>query len=215
MTTKLDVFNGALLICGERFLASLTEAREPRRLLDHVWDVEDGVKACLEEGQWYFAMRTVQIDYDTDVEPSFGYSRGFSKPDDWVLTSALCTDEFFRNPQLRYADEAGYWYSDIDTLYVRYVSDDETYGRDLNKWPKAFQSFVEAHFASKIIHKIKNSEEERSRVLRIRKDAKSEAKNLSLMAEPTKFPAVGSWVRARNRFPNRRDGGSTTGNLTG
>ncbi len=214
MTAKLDVFNGALLICGERFLASLTEAREPRRLLDHVWDEEDGVKNCLEAGQWYFAMRTVQIDYDTGIEPDFGYRRAFAKPDDWVLTSALCTDEFFRSPQTRYADEAGYWYSDVDTLYVRYVSDDETYGRDLNKWPKKFQEFVEAHFASKIIHKIKQSESERESVIKLREQRLREAKNLSLMAEPTKFPARGSWVSARQRGVSRRDGG-TTGSLIG
>jgi hypothetical protein len=214
VTTKLDLFNGALLICGERFLNSLTEEREPRRLLDNVYDQQDGVKACLEEGQWYFAMRTVQIDYDSGIEPDFGYRRGFTKPDDWVITSAVCTDPYFRNPLLRYADEAGYWYSDLDTMYVRFVSDLTTYGRDMNKWPKKFLEFVEAHFASKIIHKIKNSEEERERVLKIRKDALREAKNNSLMAEPTKFPAVGSWVRSRNRFPGRRDGGPT-GNLIG
>jgi len=215
MSTKLDFFNGALLICGERFLASLTEAQETRRLLDHVWDVEDGVRNCLERGQWYFAMRTIQIDYDSGVTPDYGYSRAFVKPDDWVITSALCTDEFFRNPQTRYVDEAGYWYSDVDTLYVRYVSDDVGYGRDYSKWPGQFRDLVEAHLAKKIIHKIKNSEEERERVLKIYKDALREAKNNSLMAEPTKFMPTGGWVRARSRYPSRRDGGNTTGNLTG
>ena len=49
MADKLSLFNGALLICGERFLSSLTENREPRHLLDNVWS-NGGVKACLEQG---------------------------------------------------------------------------------------------------------------------------------------------------------------------
>ena len=79
MTTQLDLYNGALLQVGERFLASLTEQREPRRLLDQVW-AANGVKTCLEEGQWPFAMRTVQVDYDPSITPTFGYARVFQKP---------------------------------------------------------------------------------------------------------------------------------------
>lgn len=214
MTTKLDVFNDALLLCGERFLASLSEAVETRRLLDQVWD-SGGVKQCLEEGQWFFAMRTVRLDYDTGIEPDFGYSRAFEKPDDWCLTSAICADEFFRVPLTRYVDEAGYWYSDIDQLFVRYVSDDVLYGNDLLKWPSGFRDFVASHLASKIVYKIASSEDTRSEVKKARKAALLKAKALSLMAGPTMFPARGSWSNARNRFPNRRDGGNNNGNLIG
>jgi hypothetical protein len=214
VTTQLDIYNGALLHCGERFLASLTENREPRRLLDRVWS-SNGVKTCLEQGQWNFAMRTIQIDYDTSIEPSFGYNRAFQKPTDWVLTSSLCADEFFRSPLTRYVDETGFWYSDLDTLYVRYVSNDSTYGADINKWPESFREFVEAHFASKIILKINNSESELARVMKLREKLLLTAKSRAAMAEPTSFPAQGAWSRARNRFPNRRDGGGTTGNLIG
>ncbi len=214
MTTQLDLYNDALLICGERFLGALTEQREPRRLLDQVW-ASNGVRKCLEEGQWHFAMRTVQIDYDTSIQPSFGYSRGFQKPDDWVVTSALCADEFFRTPLTRYTDEAGFWYSDLDTLYVRFVSSSTSYGLNLNKWPESFREFVAAHFASKIILKISNSQDDFKRVMEVRKLYKEQAKNSAAMAEPTSFPARGSWSNSRNRFPNRRDGGNLTGNLIG
>jgi hypothetical protein len=105
VTTQLDVYNDALLLCGERFLASLTEEREPRRLLDRVW-ASNGVRTCLEMGQWNFAMRSVQIDYDSGVQPAWGYNRAFAKPTDWVLTSGLCSDEFMRSPLTRYIDEA-------------------------------------------------------------------------------------------------------------
>lgn len=214
MPSQLDIYNGALLHVGERFLASLTEEREPRRLLDHVW-ATGGVNSCLEAGQWNFAMRTAQIDYDSGVQPSFGYNRAFQKPDDWRLTSSVCADEYFRSPLVRYWDEAGYWYSDLDTIYVRYVSSDPMYGGNLGAWPQTFYEFVCAHFASRIILKLSNSEEELARVEKMREHLLLKAKSAAAMAEPTSFPARGQWGLSRNRFPNRRDGGGTTGNLIG
>lgn len=214
MTDQLSIYNGALLLCAERFLGSLTENREPRRLLDRVW-ASNGLKTCLEMGQWNFAMRAQQIDYDPSIEPSFGYNRAFQKPDDWVLTSGLCSDEFFREPLLRYWDESGFWYSDIDTMYVRYVSDDAAYGLDLNKWPESFREYVEEYFASKIILRLSNSQNEEDKsVIRLKKKLLI-AKSRAAMAEPTSFSARGNWSTSRNRYPSRQDGGNTSGNLIG
>jgi len=214
VTTQLSLYNDALLNCGERFLSALTDQSEPRRLLDQVW-ASNGVRTCLEQGQWFFAMRTVEIDYDAGIEPDYGYNRAFVKPIDWVLTSAVATDAYFRSPQTRYVDEAGYWYSDVDTLYVRYVSDDAGYGLNFGLWPDTFREFVAAHFASKIILKITNNVEDVERMLKLRRRLLVEAKDKSLMAGPTQWPAQGAWTRARNRFPNRRDGGGPYGNLIG
>lgn len=208
MTTKLTIFNGALLVAKERFLSSLTENSEPRRLLDYVWD-NGGVRACLEEGQWNFAMRTVQVDYDPTIEPDFGSARAFSKPSDWVRTVALCQDGHFRAPLTQYTDEAGYWYADQDTIYLRYVSDDANYGTDYNAWPKSFEDFVHAHFASKIIGKLQGADTERIKEVETkRKKALLEAKNKCAMTGPAQFTAPGSWSMARMRGANRRDGGS-------
>lgn len=214
MSTKLTLYNGALLLAGERFLASLTENNEPRRLLDQVWS-SGGLRYCLEQGQWHFAMRTIQIDYDSSVEPDYGYHRAFQKPDDWVNTAGLCSDEFFRTPLTRYIDEAGYWYSDLDTLYVRYVSDDVAYGMDMNKWPETFREYVEAYFAARILLKLSDSEDKTERALKLADRRMRLAKSKAAMTEPTSFPAQGSWSGSRNRYPNRRDGGGTSGNLIG
>ncbi len=35
---QLSLYNRALLIMGQRFLSDLSEEREPRRLLDQVWN---------------------------------------------------------------------------------------------------------------------------------------------------------------------------------
>lgn len=215
MTDRLSLYNSALLLLGERFLASLTEEREPRRLLDQAWN-SGAVNACLEVGQWYFAMRTIQIDYDPGIEPSFGYRRGFVKPTDWLETCAVCSDEFFRVPLTRYVDEAGFWYSELDTIYVRFVSNDAGYGNNLALWPESFRLYVAAYLAEKIAAKLTNSEEKFALIKKEKKDQLKEAKNRNLMAGPTTFPAQGSWSRARMRWRNNLDGGNdSSGNLIG
>ena len=217
--SRLTIYNDALLLCGERALSALTDVTETRYLLDTVWN-DNGVDGCLEEGQWQFAMRTIQIDYDTGITPSYGYSRAFGKPTDWILTSALCSDEFFRAPLTHYVDEAGYWYADIDTLYVRYVSNDSNYGTNYAGWPRSFTEFVAAHFASKIMLKICNDPVKlrlfvnpENPLHSIRGRALLNAKSRCAMSGPTQVPPSGRWSRARAVGSSRGDRGNTSGNL--
>jgi len=212
-TSRLEIYNDALVICGERVLASLTEDRKPRRLLDHVWD-NDGVDACLERGQWKFAMKTVKLDIDTDVTNDFGYRNAFSKPDDWILTSALCSDEFFTAPLLRYEDENNYWYAEIDEIYVKYVSNSTDYGQNLGLWPATFADFVAGHFAKKIILSLTQDAAVRQEVDAEYKERMMLAKNNDAMAGPQKFPAPGDWVNSRYRGRTNNDRGNR-GSLIG
>lgn len=203
-TSQLEIYNAALTICGERTLHSVTglsENREPRHLLDNVWN-NDGVRSCLESGQWWFAMRAIELDYTTTITPTTGYRRAFIKPTDWVVTSALTEDEYHDVPHLRYVDEAGYWYSDLDVLFIRYVSNDPNYGGDLTKWSAKFADFVSAHFASKIILKLTSDEDKRNGVFGHRKRTLLEAKNVDAMADPVKFLPSGSWTSARGGRSN-------------
>ena len=221
-TTRLKIYNGALLLVGERGLASLTVTEESRRVLDEVWN-DNGVRYCLEQGQWNFAMRAAQFTYDSTITPSFGLNRGFNKPSDWVLTSAVCSDEYFNTPALNYADEAGVWYADIDDIYVRYVSDDENFGMDMSLWPDTFTEYVKTYFASRICHKIPGSPEVIQKLhgpaghpqRGLLHQALLLAKNRAAMTGPATFPARGSWVGSR--LGGRRgsfDRGSS-GSLTG
>ena len=212
MTTRLSLYNDALIRVGERPLANLAEEREPRRILDQVYE-SDGVNKCLEMGQWHFAMRAVGVDYDPAIEPPFGYNRAFNKPDDWVLTSAVCSDEYFREPLLEYTDEAEQWYADYDLIYVRYVSNDSDYGTDLNKWPGSFEDYVASYFAYQIAPKLQGSDEAKQvKLLREMTRCLKVAKNKAAMALPTQLPARGSWTRSRQRN-FARDRGNLSGNL--
>ena len=209
MTTKLRLYNKALRYCGERKLSSLTESREPRRLLDDVWD-DDGVEACLEEGLWKFAIRTLKMDYDTTITPDFGYRRAYDKPSDWIKTAAVCSDEYFDTPLTRYNHENDYWYADIDIIYVKYVSNDSSYGGDLSLWPATFADYVAAHFANEIVDKLSGASAEiTDKVEKRYEKNKQTAKAKDAWNQPQAFPAPGNWSRSRGRLGgDNRDRGN-------
>lgn len=214
MTSKLQVYNGALSLIGDRLLGSLTEERESRRLLDLVYD-DDGVKACLEAGQWYFAMRSQKITYDPSISPTWGFMRVFDVPSDHVRTCAVCSDESFNVPLLEYREEANFWYANIDIIYVRFVSQDTSYGLDMSLWPPSFTEFVKAHFASKISPTITASDGTKKESFAYRAQMLKHAKSLAAMADGSTFPAQGSWVSARyGSGRGWRDRGNT-GSLIG
>lgn len=211
MASKLLLYNNALLLCGERKLDSLTENREPRRLLDDVYD-GGALRTCLEEGVWNFATRSIRIDSDPGIDPDFGFDYGFVKPDDWVRTSIVSANEYFRSPlkDYYYSDEAGYWWSDIDPLYVRYVSDGADYGGNLGNWPESFARYFEAYLARRIADKLTKSQGRLKSIdlelARCRKGAVSK----DAMNNGAAMPPEGSWSRSRRAYGGfgRRDGGT-------
>jgi hypothetical protein len=209
MTTKLGIFNGALRLCKERKLASLTENREPRRLLDDAWGditTTGAVRLCLEFGQWTFATRTQRLDYSPSVEPDFGFRRAFDQPDDMVDVCAVCSDEYLRQPLLRYADERHYWYADLDEIYVSYVSSHSSYGGDLSLWPETFVKLVEAQLADEICGNLTGADSQR--VAKALKDAKRDARSGDAMRKPTRFPPEGAWNMSRRWGSSGWDRGS-------
>ena len=194
--SRLSIYNNALTrFLGERKLSGLTEAREPRYLLDDVWD-SDGVKTCLQEAQWNFAIRTTQMDYDTGIAPDFGYRRAFAKPSDYVRLAGFCSDEFFKQPINHYQDNSGYWFCDYETIYVRYVSSDTDYGLDYSKWPPNFARFVEAWFALQIASRIATDRARAMTEADVEKLLKK-AKATDSQEEPVGMKPLGSWSRAR------------------
>jgi hypothetical protein len=209
--TRLGLYNEALAICGERKLASLSENREPRRVLDDVWTRGRGATSyCLELGQWNFATRAQQIQYTASVAPAFGFRRAFAKPVDLVRLTAICADEYFRAPltDRDYADEAGYWYADLDITYVRFVSDDAAYGNDLSRWPETFTRFVATYLADEIVEKLTQSATKRQMVHALWKERRTSARTKDAQGEGARFPPAGTWSRARASGSGRRDAGS-------
>lgn len=124
-----------------------------RRLIDEVYD--DGVEYMLGQGMWNFASRTVAIEAETDVEPDFGYNYTFEKPSDYIRLIKIA-DNGTMWPTLSddageaYLEEGDFFHANVDPLYIQYVSDGVTYGRDASLWPMGFRKAVEAYLALEI-----------------------------------------------------------------
>lgn len=214
---KLALYNGALRIIRETKLASLTEEREPRRLLDDEWaGIGNGgaIKHCLEYGIWHFAKRTVKLTYNNALTPNFGLRRVFDQPTDFVRLVDMCSDEHFASPVLRYRTQGAYWFADLDDLYMSYISKDDDYGQNPLLWPEVFIDVVESHLAWKIALGLTVSDGIRGLAEATLDKAKLRAKALGAMGEPTRFTPPSSWELARGGGSMRRDRGSR-GSLIG
>ncbi len=211
---KLSIYNGALLFIGERQLSALTDGVESRRLLDGVWD-RDGIDTVLEHGQWNFAMRSAKYEYSPSITPAFGYSRAFEKPSDLIRVCAVCSDEFFTTPLLHYIDEAGYWFSDIDEIYVKIVSNDGSYGTDYSLWPPSFKRYVESWFGSEIIWKLTQNKTSTEKAIAGSDKLLTKALSKDAMNDPTRFKPPGRFRTARGSGRNRRHDGGYRGRLIG
>jgi len=203
---QLSLYNNALTVLGERKIASLTENREPRRVLDDVWS--GAVKYCLEQGQWKFAIRTSKLTYSTDVNPVFGYRRAFERPSDCVRLTALCSDEYMNTPLLHYQEEAAWWFADLDDIYVSYVSDSNEFGNDFANWTETFARFVVLYLADEAGLRITQSERTLDKVAKDLKAAKKDALAKDALQGPTRFLPQGQWTTARQGNNTRRDRGN-------
>lgn len=202
--TQLALYNEALRLIGERRLANISENREPRRVLDDVW--ADGAREyCLEQGQWNFAMRAVKITKSATV-PAFGYRNAFDKPNDFIRTCGVAEDEYFNIPLTRMVEEVGFWFADIDPIYVRYISSSNSYGLDLTRWPKTFAKYVAAFLASEVVFTLTQSAEKQSYILSILQQRLTDARSKDAMSDPTTFMPQGNWTASRKGGTGRDRG---------
>ncbi len=207
MTTQLTLYNGALRVLGERELATLAENREPRRRLDGVWN-SNARKSCLEQGLWKFASRAVKADADTSITPAFGYTEVFARPEDFVRTIMVCSDDQFNCPLIGYSEEAGVWYANTSPMYIKYVSMDEDYGYNLDLWPESFCRYVESYMASQICEALTQG---RIKGESLKDDLKKllvNAKSRDAFEESSKFVPPGAWSRSRTGGSRSRERGS-------
>lgn len=196
MTDRLSIYNGALRKLKERALSSITENREPRRLLDAVWD-SGGIRACLEAGQWSFANRKVSLSFSAGIQPEFDYPYAFELPTDYVRLTSISKTDTFGTPLTNYEFSSGFVFADVRTVYLTYVSDDPSYGGDFSLWPESFVEFVEWHFAYEIAPRLTTSDSLIDRVEQRMKSARSEAESIDTQRGPSKRIPLGSWSRAR------------------
>lgn len=209
MPSKLTIYNGALNIIGERKLSSLTEDREARYKLDDIWD-NDLIDRVLQMGQWNFAGRSIELQASPSVTPSFGYQYGFDKPTDHIRTMGIANDEYFKIPLTEYSDESQWWFADVETIYVQYVSNDTQYGGDLSLWPFNFTEMVEHYMAYKVAPRLTGMDMDSDALLAKWKLTSREAKAVDAMESPTQFLPRGSWSNSRRGWRSGERGKRST-----
>lgn len=198
MATKLTIYNGALLLLGEPPISSLAEDRNARYYLDKAWDNDNGlVNYCLQQGQWYFATRSQQITYSTTIIPAYGYRYAFEIPDDFMGIYAIWTDAFFKSSLDDYQIAAGIIYTDIDTIYLQFISNASTYGGNLARWPASFARYAQAELALLVEPLITNSQSTNNKIIKAVEQRKSTAKNNDKRDKPKDTLPLGAWAQSR------------------
>jgi hypothetical protein len=195
LTTKLFIYNEALGHLGERALASLSEPREPRRVLDSYWD--DVVGYALAQGLWRFARRDVQTDASVTVIPAFGFNFAFNLPADFVRIQIVSTSPQFDPPLLQYRDSNNFLYANATPLYVAYVSNDPQYGLNIGAWPEYFVDYVSLRLARQSCVRLTNDKELKETIKKDEDKARRTAKAECAMDDPPGSPPVSFWARAR------------------
>lgn len=202
MTSKLTVYNGALAWLRQRKLDTLTDDELSRYELDEQY--AKALATILERSKWNFAARTVAIDSSTSVSPTFGYGYAFDKPTDFVRVIKLSGNERLFPTLDRYVDEGGYWYADVDPLYVSYVSNGATYGGDLSMWTQAAITALEMELAVRVAPRLTNmSANELEALAKNARRAAAKAASLDASNQPVEFAQPGRLNRARGGYLGR------------
>lgn len=145
---KLDLYNDALQLLGQRRLESLTEQTESRITLDGAY-TRAGIEFCLEVVKPSFARKTVQLN-----GPSAGTTFAFNhpSPSDEIDIIALYKDRTLDQPIGRYIKEGGVISCDFNDIYLQYVSDDKV--EDEDAWSPSFVRVVGAYLAKECVERL-------------------------------------------------------------
>ena len=110
---------------------------------------------------------------------------------------AICSDEFFKSPIYNYPDENNFWFCDLDTIFIKFVSDDDEFGRDYSLWTELFRNAVGAKMAKELAISLTKSKSIKDEMKAELKAYLKDAKSLDAMSKPTTFKPPGSWVSTR------------------
>ena len=194
------LYNDALSILGMEPLASNDADAHRKVMIDRVLDARL-VESLLEDVSWQFSITSDKIDYNSSIEPAWGYQYAFDKPTDYLRLEGIYADEYFRSPITSYHDEDTYLLCDYQTIYVQYVSSD--YLTNPNTWPAFFARLVAARMAKDAAGSIAGSDVRRADDEYLRR-FNNATTNDAIQSPPRKI-REGSWVKARGRGINSRN----------
>jgi len=203
------IYNDALLILGLDEITSNNDDSDRRAKLDRALDA-GLVESVLEDTSWTFGLSSVKITFDPSLEPEFGYTRVHQKPSDMQIINGVYQDEYMREALRYYKDEGSHFFSDLDTIYVEFVSTD--FLTNPSNWPAYFRRLI----AGKLARDAAASINEQPENIKIRiqrseaayQDRKEDAMSIDVMNAPPRILARGEWTSARFRGGDRNRPGN-------
>ena len=202
-TTKLEIYQRAILHNRMTPVTSLDESVEARRLCDvHYTPMLNFV---LENGFWRHAMRSVEITQNTGVTPAFGYEYAHDVPNDFVRRYVVSASDTLEPPLDHmssgnaYLIESNYIWTNVTPIYLRYVSNDSSYGLDLTRWPETLTEAATLELAYRICPKLTGSAELVDDLNKMRVEALGKANQLESLQQASQATRPGRWVSSRFR----------------
>lgn len=197
----INIYNDALTILGrgDKKITDGTNDSSERSILDSVVDA-GLVKEVLEDTGWFWAQKSTKSDYDTNIDPDWGYAYAHPLPDDMHRLDGVFADEYMRQAVRFYHQEESVIYSDETTLYLNYVSSD--FITTPASWPTKFKKLVSAKLAADAGPSIPNADV--AYAVKLYEDRESSAMSADVMQSPPRVLATGSWVNSRYRGPSYR-----------
>jgi hypothetical protein len=196
MTTKQKLYDIALGTYVGTQKVSLAENVGSRNALDAVYD--SALLYMLEQGLWKFALRTVNL---TPLRSAAAAHRQYAYPlpEDFVRLARISpTQRLGLNDQLEdYVEENGFWLTDVNTLWVQYVSSDPDYGLNLDLYPANYEQAVASWLAYQSTLSINKDRGDRSDLLKLHNLTLSNSRRLDAVDEAVKQKPAGRWPRAR------------------
>ena len=192
------IYNNALMILGLDEINSNTDDSDRKVKLD-VARSSNLIEYLLEKTGWHWAIQSYQAQYNPSLEPEWGYNRVFDKPDDLHRLDGIFEDEMMQTPLKNYKDEGEYIYTNINTIYIQFVSN--SYLTTPSYWPSYFRRLVAAAMARDVAMSLGVDPRIPATLY---EEIEYEAKNIDIMQSPPRKISNGSWVRARySGYPYR------------
>lgn len=176
---KLSLYNDALLLLGQRQLASLSEPREPRYRLDGAYD-RGAVDFCLELVQPHFATVTVVLS-SPSAASTFDFAHDL--PADYLSVVEVFSDKTLDQKINRYVIEGRNLLCDYDTVYLRYTANSASE----TEWDSSFFRVVGAYLARELSARL--SPDELAQIEVVFKERVGVAKQMSAMRAPIQRPS--------------------------
>ncbi len=147
---QLSLYNDALLLLGQRQLASLSENREPRFRLDDIYGIE-ALEFCLEVSKPLFARETNTLT-GSSASAEHGLDNVFALPSDYLSMVSVFSDDKLDQPLNRYIIENRTIACEFSTIYIRFVS--SALVATFASWTPSFTKVVSAYLARELAERI-------------------------------------------------------------